>query len=280
MSLSQVGRRGAAAALAAILLAACSGSRPSGPSTSSPTSDGSAPAAVRGFDAAGVSTGTGDRFTVAQWRTIRLDGFRLFLSDPVVWSSECSDGNCDAPVNTCAINPAAVAQIQDAYNQGIDYAIYTRNVNCLARAIKGLPPTLQSHLSFAVLDIESGPSVPLTAALVNGVTAVGQTPVVYSLREDWPSVMGGSTAFSTLPLQDAQVPNFAAPFPAPYPAGFPALVAMPHPYGGWSGLDPRMEQQQCCTDLSGPAGTVGGSADQVDLDSVSATWLESLPHHA
>jgi hypothetical protein len=261
----------AAAALIAIVLAGCSASTPSARS---------APGAVRGFDAAGVSTGSGDRFTVAQWRTIRLDGFRLFLTDPVVWSSECSNGSCDAPVNTCTIDPAAVAQIQDAYRQHIDYAVYTRNVNCLARAIRGLPRTLQAHLSFAVLDIESGPGVPLTAALVHGVTALGQTPVVYSLGQGWQTVMGGSAVFRTLPLLDAQVPDFAAQFPAAYPAGFPALVAMPHPYGGWSGFDARIEQQQCCTNLRGRAGTIGGSADQVDLDSVNAAWLAGLPHHA
>jgi hypothetical protein len=261
----------AATALVAIVLAGCSASTPRAPS---------APVAVRGFDAAGISTGSGDRFTVAQWRAIRRNGFRLFLTDPVVWSSECSNGSCDAPVNTCTVDPAAVAQIQDAYRQRIDYAIYTRNVNCLAGAIRGLPSTLQQHLSFAVLDIESGPGVPLTAALVNGVTALGQTPVVYSLNQGWQTVMGGSAAFRTLPLLDAQVPDFAAPFPAAYPAGFPALVAMPHSYGGWSGFDARIEQQQCCTDLRGAAGTIGGSADQVDLDSVNASWLAGLRHHA
>jgi hypothetical protein len=264
----------AAAALVTTALAGCSGSTPSAPSAPS------APAAVRGFDAAGVSTGSGDRFTVAQWRAIRLNGFRLFLTDPVVYSSECSNGSCDAPVNTCTVDPAAVAQIRDAYREGIDYAVYTRNVNCLGRAIRGLPRTLQVHMSFAVLDIESGPGVPLTAALIKGVTALGQTPVVYSIHQDWQTVMGGSAAFSALPLQDAQVPDFAAPFPAAYPAGYPALVAMPHPYGGWSGFDARIEQQQCCTDLRGPAGTIGGSADQVDLDSVNAPWLAGLPHHA
>jgi hypothetical protein len=261
----------AAVVMMAIVLAGCSASMPAA---------SSGPAAVRGFDAAGVSTGSGDRFTEAQWRTIRLDGFRLFLTDPIVWSSECSDGSCDAPVNTCTVDPAAVAQIQDAYRQRIDYAVYTRNVNCLARAIRGLPRILQAHLSFAVLDIESSPGVPLTAALVNGVTALGQTPVVYSIRQVWQTVMGGSAVFRTLPLFDAQVPDFAAPFPAAYPAGFPGLVAMPHPYGGWSGFDARIEQQQCCTDLRGPAGTIGGSADQVDLDSVNASWFASLRHHA
>jgi hypothetical protein len=239
-----------------------------------------APAAVRGFDEAGVSTGLGDNFTAANWRTIERDGFRLFLTDPVEWSSECSDGSCDAPVNSCTIDPAAVAQLQDAYSQGIDYAVYTRNVNCLTAAIKGLPATLQAHLSFALLDIEPGPSVPLTTGLVSGVTALGQTPVVYSYEWGWQTVMGGSTAFSSLPLQDEEVPDWSVQFPAAYPAGYPSLASMPYPYGGWSGYGADIEQQQCCTDIQGPAGSITSSSDQVDLDSVNASWLVSLPHQA
>ena len=255
-----------------------------GPSTSSsasptPTSTG-APAAVEGFDEAGVSTGLGDDFSAAQWSTIAADGFKLFITDPIEWSSECSDGNCTDPVNTCTIDAAAVAQIQDAYDAGIDYAVYTRNVNCLTAAIEGLSSTLQAHLSFAVLDIEPDPSVQLTTSLVNGVTALGQTPVVYSYQAGWDAVMGSSTAFSTLPLQDGVVPNWGAQFPAAYPAGFPSVVAMPYAFGGWSGYDAQVEQQQCCTDIQGTAGTIDNSSDQIDLDSVNAAWLASLPHQA
>jgi len=252
---------------------------PSSSASPSPTSTG-APAAVEGFDEAGVSTGLGDNFSQAQWSTIAADGFKLFITDPIEWSSECSDGSCDSPVNTCTVDPAAVAQIQDAYNAGIDYAVYTRNVNCLTAAIQGLSSTLQAHLSFAVLDIEPGPSVPLTTSLVNGVQALGQTPVVYSYQSGWDSVMGDSTAFSSLPLQDGIVPNWGAQFPAAYPAGFPALESMPYPFGGWSGSDAQIEQQLCCTDIQGAAGSIDNSSDQVDLDSVSAAWLASLPHQA
>lgn len=240
----------------------------------------SAPAAVKGFDEAGISTSTGDRFTAANWRTIKLDGFRLFLTDPVKFDSECSDGNCTDPVSACTLDPAAVAQLQDAFHEGIDYAIYTRNVHCLATAIRGLPAVLQAHLSFAVLDIEPGPSVPLTPALISGVTALGQSPVIYSFQTGWPKVMGSSTGFSRYPLQDGQVTNFSVLFPAAYPAGFPALVPMPYPYGGWSGYDARLEQQQCCTSIQGPAGSIDDPALQVDLDSVNAAWLASLPHQA
>ncbi len=263
---------------------------PAGPSPTSsaaPTSSASpspttteAPAAVEGFDEAGVSTGLGDDFTAAQWSTIAANGFKLFITDPIEWSSECSDGNCTSPVDTCTIDPAAVAQIQDAYDVGIDYAVYTRNVNCLTAAIEGLSSTLQAHLSFAVLDIEPDPSVPLTTSLVNGVIALGQTPVVYSYQSGWDAVMGGSTAFSSLALQDGEVPNWGAQFPAAYPASFPALVPMPYPYGGWSGYDVQIEQQLCCTEIQGPAGAVDNSSDQIDLDSVNAAWLASLPHQA
>jgi hypothetical protein len=246
------------------------------PSSSAPT----APAAVEGFDESGVSTGLGDDFSTADWTTIKDDGFKLFITDPIEWSSECSDGNCADPVNTCTIDPAAVAQIQDAYNQGIDYAVYTRNVNCLTAAIQGLSSTLQAHLSFAVLDIEPGPSVPLTKALINAVTSLGQTPVVYSYQSGWRAVMGGNSSFSSYPLQDGEVPNWGVQFPAAYPSGYPALVPMPNPYGGWSGYDAQIEQQQCCTDIQGPAGAIDSSSDQVDLDAVNSSWLSSLPHGA
>jgi hypothetical protein len=252
---------------------------PSASASPSPTATG-APAAVEGFDEAGVSTGLGDDFTQAQWQTIAADGFKLFITDPIEWSSECSNGSCTSPVDTCTVDSAAVAQIQDAYDVGIDYAVYTRNVNCLTAAIQGLSATLQDHLSFAVLDIEPGPSVPLTSSLVNGVTALGQTPVVYSYQSGWDSVMGDSSAFSSLPLQDGIVPNWGAQFPAAYPAGFPSVSSMPYPFGGWSGYDAQIEQQLCCTDIQGSAGAIDNSSDQVDLDSVSAAWLASLPHQA
>jgi hypothetical protein len=239
-----------------------------------------APRAVRAFDEAGLSTGLGDDFTAADWSTITRDGFRLFITDPIEWSSECSDGNCTSPVNTCTLDPAAVAQIQDAYDHGIDYAVYTRNVNCLRAAIEGLPSTLQAHMSFALLDIEPGPGVPITPALIHGVTAAGQIPVIYSYQWGWQAVMLGSSAFSGDPLQDGEVPNWGVQFPAPYPAGYPVLPAMPSPYGGWSGHDARIEQQQCCTDIQGPAGAIGNRSDQIDLDSVNAAWLASLPQHA
>jgi hypothetical protein len=275
-----------AAAAAPALLTARSSAATAAPDTrpaavtagaaSGPRSGAGAPAAVEGFDEAGVSTGLGDNFTTSNWRTIRRDGFRLFLTDPIEWSSECSDGNCTAPVNTCTVDPAAVAQLQDAYSQGIDYAVYTRNVNCLTAAIEGLPAALQAHLSFALLDIEPGPSVPLTQALINGVTALGQTPVVYSYQWGWQTVMGTSSAFSSYPLQDGEVPDWSAQFPAAYPSGYPSLAAMPYPYGGWTGYDAQIEQQQCCTDIQGPAGSIDSSADQIDLDSVNAAWLASL----
>lgn len=231
-----------------------------------------APAAVKGFDEAGVSTGTGDDFTAAQWTSIAAAGFRVFITDPIYWSSECSDDNCTRPVNTCTTDPAAVAQIQDAMNAGLDYAIYTRNPNCLTAAIRGLGTSLEQHLSFAVLDIETDPSVPPSTALVNGVKALGVTPVFYSYQGAWDSITGNTTAYASYALQDAEVPDWNAAFPAAYPSGFPKLVTMPYPYGGWSGYA-DIEQQQCCTDIAG----IRNSSDQVDLDAVNAAWLATLP---
>jgi hypothetical protein len=236
--------------------------------------------AVKGFDEAGVSTGLGDDFTTADWATIRRDGFRLFITDPVEWASECSDGNCSKPVDTCTVDPAAVAQIRDADRQGIDYAVYTRNVRCLTAAITGLPPVLRAHLSFALLDIEPGPSVPLSRALVSSVTALGETPVVYSYQSGWQTVMQDKGTFRGYPLQDGEVADWEARFPAPYPADYPRLTSMPVPYGGWSGHDVKIEQLRADTDIQGPGGAIDDPADQIDLDAVSAAWLASLPRRA
>ncbi len=238
-----------------------------------------APKAVKGFDEAGVSVGTGDSFSPADWRIIRADGFRVFITDPVRWSSECAGAGCARPVSTCALDPAAVAQLRDAYQAGLDYAVYTRNVNCLPAAISGLPAPLRAHLSFAVLDIEPGPSVRLTAELIRRVTALGQTPVVYSYASGWQSVMDGSSSFSRYPLQNGQAPTAAGRFPAAYPAGYPVLTRMTTPFGGWSGVVP-IQQQQTSAEIRGPAGVLGLPSDAVDLDSVSAAWLASLPHHS
>lgn len=233
----------------------------------------SVPTAYKAFDESGVSTGTGDNFTAGQWTSIGKAGFRLFITDPIEWSTECSDGYCTMPVNTCTIDPAAVAQIQYASNAGLDYAVYTRNPNCLTAAIEGLSSTLQAHLSFAILDIETDPSVPPSAALVNGVTALGQTLVFYSYQSAWYSITGNATAYDSYPLQNGQVPSWNVSFPAAFPAGYPRLIAMPYSYGGWSG-EAAIEQQQCCTDVAG----IRNPSDQVDLDAVSAAWLNSLPH--
>ena len=248
---------------------------PSQSSSPTPTPTPSPPSgAVMGFDEAGVSAGIGNNYTPSQWTAIADSGFKLFITDPISWSSECSDGNCDAPVNTCTIDAAAVAQIQDAYNVGMDYAVYTRNPNCLTAAITGLDSALQAHLSFAVLDIETGPSVALTPALVNGVTALGQTPVIYSYQGAWESIMSNTTAYDQYALQDGEVANWNLPFPAPYPAGFPEIGNMPNPYGGWSGTAPEIEQVQANAEV----GNVDTAGDGVDIDTVNASWLSSLPH--
>ena len=231
-----------------------------------------APAAVKAFDEAGVSTGTGDAFTTAQWASIATAGFKLFITDPVYWSSECSDQYCTNAVNTCTVDPAAVTQIQDAMNAGLDYAVYTRNPNCLTAAIKGLGASLKKHLSFAVLDIEVGPSVAPSAALINGVKALGVTPVIYSDQGSWVKITGNTTAYHTYALNDGEVPNWQVGFPAPYPSGFPTLVNMPHPYGGWSGYV-DIEQQQCCAEIA----NISNASDAVDLDAVNKAWLASLP---
>jgi hypothetical protein len=268
----------AAALIAALALGALAAAGPAGgdtlPARAHVHAAPGAPAAVKGLDEAGVSTGTGDDFTAAQWKKIAKAGFKVFITDPVDWSSECSDGNCTEPVSTCTIDPAAVKQIQDAINAGLDIAVYTRNPGCLTAAITGLSSTQRQDLSFAVLDIETDPSVPPSESLVSDVKALGVTPVFYSYQSAWESITGNTTAYDGYALQDGEVPDWNATFPAPHPPGYPSLVTMPDPYGGWSGYA-DIEQQQCCTDVAG----IRRSSDQVDLDSVNAAWLASLPQN-
>jgi len=263
-------------ALVALVLAVagCSSGQPGTAAAPGTSASATAPAADKAFNESGRT------FTTAQWSAIAGSGFKLFITDPLEWSSECSDSSCTAPVNTCAIDPAAVTQIHRAITAGLDYAIYTRNPHCLDAAIGKLRTAEPRRPSFVVLDIEPGPSVAPTAAMVSRARSLGETPVVYGSSGSWCTITGGgcptgSTAFSTLALQDDEVPSWSVGFPAPAPAAYPALRKMPKPYGGWSGYA-DIEQQQTNTDIAG----MTSPADAVDLDAVNAAWLTSLSHQA
>jgi hypothetical protein len=86
--------------------------------------------------------------------------------------------------------------------------------------------------------------------------------------------MSNTTAYDQYALQDGEVANWNLPFPAPYPAGFPEIGNMPNPYGGWSGTAPEIEQVQANAEV----GNVDTAGDGVDIDTVNASWLSSLPH--
>lgn len=263
-------------------------------SASGPDVPLTAPGAVKGLDESGQSTGNGDNFTAAQWTTIASDGFKLFITDPINWGSECSDGNCSLPepqsgTNACTVNAGAVTQIQDAYNAGVKYAIYTRNPYCLKAAWSGLSSTLQTNLAFIVIDVEQQPDVAATDAqytYITGPTSSGdlhKAAALYSDGGDWVGVMNSNTTSNTLWSSDTldigEVPNWGATYPATYPTGFPTLTTLgTNAFGGWASTAyGTIEQQQCCTDVQGSAGTINNSSDQIDLDAVNSSWLAALP---
>ncbi len=203
----------------------------------------SAPAAVRAFDTTATITDP------AWFASMRTRGFDLYVLHSTSW------GSCD---------PWARSQVQAAMalKAGLRIAAYTRDPRCWRTGITALGQ-YASQLQFFALDVETDPGVPVTRAMVDGVRALGVRPVIYSGSGMWPQVMGGSTAFSDVPLWDTNAvygaelsswkPNMTTP------------AAMP--YGGWNtgastariGLQQRFEVK------------VQGVA--VDLNSFSASFL-------
>ena len=119
-------------------------------------------------------------------------------------------------------------------------AAYTRNPNWWSNGIKACAPYVDK-LQFFCLDIETDPGVRVTAAMVQGVTALGVRPVIYSGYGMWPEVMGGNvTSFSAVPLWDTNVIG-------PVSLSFAPDIGSPPPvqYGGWNtAANPRVGIQQ------------------------------------
>lgn len=119
-------------------------------------------------------------------------------------------------------------------------AAYTRNPNWWSNGIKACVPYVDK-LQFFCLDIETDPGVRVTAAMVQGVTALGVRPVIYSGYGMWPEVMGGNvTSFSAVPLWDTNVVGSV-------PLSFAPNIGSPPPvqYGGWNtAANPRVGIQQ------------------------------------
>jgi hypothetical protein len=119
-------------------------------------------------------------------------------------------------------------------------AAYTRNPNWWSNGIKACAPYVDK-LQFFCLDIETDPGVRVTAAMVQGVTALGVRSVIYSGYGMWPEVMGGDvTSFSAVPLWDTNVVGSV-------PLSFAPNIGSPPPvqYGGWNtAANPRVGIQQ------------------------------------
>lgn len=129
-------------------------------------------------------------------------GYRLLIISSVDW------GSCNPWWNT-------QNELKMALNAGLKIAVYTRDPNCWSQGIASTG-IYKSQLQFFAIDIESIPGTPVTRAMVNGITALGVRPIIYSGSGMWPQIMG-SQNFSDLPLWDTDTsqPKF-------------------NPYGGWT----------------------------------------------
>jgi hypothetical protein len=75
--------------------------------------------------------------------------------------------------------PQAAAQLKLALDAGMMVAAYSRNPALWAAAIQACSP-YEDKLQFFCLDIETDPGVPVTQAMVQGVTNLGVRPLIYT----------------------------------------------------------------------------------------------------
>jgi hypothetical protein len=177
----------------------------------SPTALGKARAvrtttAVKAFD----TTAT---ITSASWfASAYRQGFRLYVLHSTAW------GTCDTWSRTRA-------QLGLALAAGLKVAAYTRDPRCWREGIDAAGP-YAARLQFFALDVETDPGVAVTQEMVDGVSAMGVRPVIYTGSGMWPGIMGSTTAFSGVPLWDTDTskalslrrwsPNLASPTPVQY----------------------------------------------------------------
>jgi hypothetical protein len=183
----------------------------------------------------------------AWFRQAFAEGFRLYVMHSTVWG-------------TCTAWPQTQAQLKMALDAGLKIAVYTRDASCWEGGIKAAGPYL-SQLQFFALDVEPG-GAPVTRAMVDGVRSLGVRPVIYSGSGMWPGLMNNSTAFSDVPLWDADASNIDY---AKWTANY--LAPAPVRYGGWNtaatmrvGVQQKFEH------------TLNGI--DVDLNSFNASFLK------
>ena len=197
-------------------------------------SDASAPKSIVALDTAEHD----GPYPRAWFDTAYKNGARLFILQDVDWG-------------TCTPWPTAKSQFQLALNAGFKIAAYTRDPSCWSGGVKAASGL---KLQFFVIDIEttgtSGQATHYTTAqvqsYVNGVTAAGVRPVIYTGADMWSGLMGGNvTAFSKVPLWDADAGVVKAPKQTALASwanvSTPALRA----FGGWNtASNPRVAVQQ------------------------------------
>jgi hypothetical protein len=139
----------------------------------------------------------------ASWFTkAYAQGFRLYVLHAVNWSV------CDPWFRT-------LPQIKMALNAGLKVGLYTRNPNCWQGGIAATG-AYRSQIQFFAIDVEADPGVQVTKAMVDGITAMGVRPIIYSGYGMWPAVMGArNTSFSRVPLWDANVTGTVTPQTGP-----------------------------------------------------------------
>jgi hypothetical protein len=191
-------------ALATMLLPAAS-------SAYSPTALGRAHVArtntaVKAFDTTATIT------SAAWFASAYSQGFRLYVLHSTSW------GSCDPWYRT-------QAQLRLALDAGLKVAAYTRDPRCWREGIEAAGP-YAARLQFFALDVETDPGVAVTQAMVDGVSAMGVRPVIYTGSGMWPGIMGSTTAFAGVPLWDTDtskavslrrwVPSLSSPTPVQY----------------------------------------------------------------
>lgn len=230
------------------------------------------PAAVKAFDT--CSTACGNPFiTQAQFDDFAKEGYKLYVTDDVMWDSEMSgDWACAAhcpanhalPGSGAVLDPQAVAQIKEALKAGLKFAIYNRNVLAWHTGITGLGSSLDAQMAFYVLDIEAQPGVAPTRAIVSGVRQTGITPVLYTWASAYHAIAGNSTEFDNLPLWMSPLIDWNAN--AATPPDYPSLTYAA-PFNGWTNASVVGEQQTW--------NYVNGYL--VNQDAFSKSWLASTP---
>ena len=175
------------------------------------------------------------------------DGFRLYVMQAVLWDS-------------CTPWARTQPQLNMALDAGLKVAIYTRDPRCWQAGIQAAGP-YANRLQFFALDVETG-GVPVTREMVNGVSATGVRPIIYSGSGMWDGLQGATAnSFSDVPLWDTDTSTF------PFASWNPDYLApAPVAYGGWNTSNTMRiaSQQQFEFNYNGVA---------IDLNSFDGSFL-------